>query len=140
VQDNHSFSGAAGVVRGLHYQVPPCPQDKLVRVVKGAIFDVAVDIRRGSPRFGQWCGVSVSAHKWNQVFVPKGFAHGFVTLEPDTHVIYKVSNFYSPQHDRAIHYADSAIGIEWPLEVEPNLSDKDRGAPLLSDVDTGFEY
>lgn len=141
VQDNHSFSVPVGVLRGLHYQANPMAQDKLVRVVRGSIFDVAVDIRRGSPRFGQWCGIVISAEAWNQIFIPKGFAHGLITLEPDTEVLYKVTELYSPEHDRSIHYADPDIGIEWPLEgVEPTLSAKDEKAPLLRDSNTGFEY
>lgn len=141
VQDNHSFSAPAGVLRGLHYQIPPFAQDKLVRVVRGAIFDVAVDIRHGSPRFGQWCGLTISADKWNQILVPSGFAHGFVTLEPNTEVIYKVTELYSPDHDRAIHYADSDIGVDWPSDgIELTLSAKDQEAPLLRDVDTTFKY
>lgn len=141
VQDNHSFSAASGVLRGLHFQKPPFGQDKLVRVIKGTIIDIAVDIRHGSPRFGQWCSLCVSAEKWNQILIPKGFAHGFMTLEPNTEVIYKVSEVYSPEHDRSIHYADPDIGIEWPLEgVEPTLSAKDETAPLLRDSNTGFEY
>jgi dTDP-4-dehydrorhamnose 3,5-epimerase len=141
VQDNHSFSAPTGVLRGLHYQTPPFAQDKLVRVVKGAIFDVAVDIRQGSPRFGQWCGLFVSADTWNQFLVPKGFAHGYVTLEPGTEVLYKVSEIYAPDHDRAIHYADKDIGIDWQFDgIEPILSQKDRDAPLLRDVDTKFVY
>ena len=96
LQDNHTFSAPKGVLRGLHYQAPPFAQDKLVRVVKGAIFDVAVDIRRGSPTFGRWCSLVVSAAQWNQILVPKGFAHGFLTLEPETEVIYKVSEVYAP--------------------------------------------
>ncbi len=141
VQDNHSFSISRGVLRGLHFQLPPFAQDKLVRVVKGAIFDVAIDIRKGSPRFAQWCPLVVSAEKWNQIFIPKGFAHGFLTLEANTEVIYKVSAPYAPQHDRVVHFADPTIGIEWPLEKEELiLSAKDCNAPSLQDVDTGFEY
>ncbi|KUO68139.1 MAG: dTDP-4-dehydrorhamnose 3,5-epimerase [Alphaproteobacteria bacterium BRH_c36] len=141
VQDNHSFSAARGVLRGLHYQLPPFAQDKLVRVIKGAIFDVAVDIRRGSPRFGQWCARTISAKAWNQMFVPKGFAHGFLTLEPDTEVIYKVSDLYSPEHERAINFADPDIAIEWPLDgIEPTLSDKDRVAPFLKDQPELFQF
>lgn len=135
VQDNHSLSRATGVLRGLHYQLPPFAQDKLVRVVHGAIFDVAVDIRKNSPTFGRWLGLEVSAEKWNQILVPKGFAHGFVTLLPDTEVVYKVSERYAPQHDRAIRFDDAAIGIVWPVSAtEITLSDKDRGAPLLADA------
>ncbi|MAS03687.1 MAG: dTDP-4-dehydrorhamnose 3,5-epimerase [Ahrensia sp.] len=140
-QDNHSLSSAPGVLRGLHYQLPPRAQGKLVRVIRGAIFDVAVDIRKGSPNFGKWVGLEVSAERWNQIFVPKGFAHGFVTLTPDTEVIYKVTDFYSPEHDRGIRYDDPAIGIDWPVEAgDITLSQKDTVAPLLAEVDTGFVY
>ncbi len=135
VQDNHSLSRAAGVLRGLHYQLPPFAQDKLVRVVHGAIFDVAVDIRKNSPTFGKWLGLEVSAEKWNQILVPRGFAHGFVTLIPDTEVVYKVTERYAPEHDRSIRFDDPAIGIDWPVSAAGiTLSDKDRGAPLLADA------
>jgi dTDP-4-dehydrorhamnose 3,5-epimerase len=136
VQDNHSLSARPGVLRGLHYQLEPMAQDKLVRVVRGAIFDVAVDVRRSSPTFGHWAGLTLSAREWNQLLVPKGFAHGFVTLEPDTEVLYKVSAPYSPGHDRAVRYDDPAIGIAWP-EVGPNfqLSAKDSAAPLLAQAE-----
>ncbi|HEY0312465.1 MAG TPA: dTDP-4-dehydrorhamnose 3,5-epimerase [Allosphingosinicella sp.] len=141
VQDNHSLSVEAGVVRGLHYQVPPAAQAKLVRVVRGAIFDVAVDIRHGSPTFGGWVGLVISAEAWNQILVPPGFAHGFMTIEPNTEVVYKVSAPYSPEHDRAIRWDDPAIGIDWPLEGRtPILSDKDRGAPLLADAPPVFHF
>jgi dTDP-4-dehydrorhamnose 3,5-epimerase len=141
VQDNHSLSRDAGVLRGLHYQEPPFAQAKLVRVVRGAIFDVAVDIRAGSPTFGRWVGLIVSAEAWNQILVPEGFAHGFVTLEPDCEVIYKVSSPYSREHDRAIRWDDPAIGVEWPLGGgEPILSDKDRAAPLLAEAAPSFRY
>lgn len=141
VQDNHSLSREAGVLRGLHYQVPPHAQAKLVRVVRGRIFDVAVDIRRGSPTFARWVGLEVSAERWNQILVPAGFAHGFLTLEPDTEVIYKVSDFYAPQHDRAIRFDDPAIGIDWPVDpARIRLSDKDAAAPLLADAELfGYE-
>lgn len=132
VQDNHSLSAPRGVLRGLHYQLAPRAQDKLVRVVRGAILDVAVDIRRGSPTFGRWISIEVSAEKWNQILVPKGFAHGFLTLVENTEVIYKVSDFYSPEHDRSIRFDDPRIGIEWPMDASAlQLSDKDRNAPLL---------
>ena len=135
VQDNHSLSRAAGVLRGLHYQLPPFAQDKLVRVVHGAIFDVAVDIRKNSPTFGRWLGLEVSAEKWNQILVPRGFAHGFVTLVPDTEVVYKVTERYAPEYDRSIRFDDPAIGIDWPVPAAGiTLSDKDRGAPLLADA------
>ncbi|MGV1867590.1 MULTISPECIES: dTDP-4-dehydrorhamnose 3,5-epimerase [unclassified Rhizobium] len=133
VQDNHSYSSAKGVLRGLHYQLPPFAQTKLVRVVKGAILDVAVDIRKSSPTFLNWVSLEVSAEKWNQILVPAGFAHGFVTLEVNTEVIYKVTNVYSALHDRSIRFDDPAIGIHWPSQlIELQLSDKDRAAPLVS--------
>lgn len=135
VQDNHSLSGPVGTLRGLHFQLPPHAQAKLVRVVRGAIFDVAVDIRLGSPTFGQWCGATISAELGNQIYVPVGFAHGFVTLEPDTEVVYKVTDFYAPTADRGVMWNDPAIGIEWPLPVGgPLLSDKDQKHPLLADL------
>ena len=141
VQDNQSFSSLPGVLRGLHYQEPPFAQAKLVRVTRGAIFDVAVDIRHGSPSFGGWVGLIVSAEAWNQVFVPPGFAHGFLTLEPDCEVLYKVSAPYSPQHDRSIRWDDPAIGIAWPLDGrEPILSDKDKAAPRLAEAAPAFRY
>lgn len=137
VQDNHSCS-ARGVLRGLHLQLPPAAQDKLVRVSRGAIFDVAVDIRPDSPTFGRWAGVILSAEEWNQLFVPKGFAHGFVALEDGTEVIYKVSAPYAPALERSIRFDDPAIGIEWPLEPDALiLSDKDRAAPLLAQLEPG---
>ncbi|NNU62615.1 dTDP-4-dehydrorhamnose 3,5-epimerase [Ochrobactrum soli] len=137
VQDNHSFSAAKGVVRGLHYQLPTRAQDKLVRVIRGAILDVAVDIRKSSPTFGKWVALEVSAEKWNQILVPKGFAHGFMTLVENTEVIYKVTDYYSPEHDRSIRFDDPAIGIEWPLPSSGvQLSDKDQKAPLFADAET----
>ncbi len=141
VQDNYSLSVAPSVLRGLHYQALPAAQDKLVRAPRGAIFDVAVDIRHGSPTFGRWVGIEVSREKWNQVLVPKGFAHGFLTLQPDTEVIYKVSAPYSPTHDRSIRFDDPDIGIVWPLGgAEPILSAKDADAPALATVETGFRF
>lgn len=138
VQDNHSWSRARGVLRGLHYQIEPAAQAKLVRVSRGSIFDVAVDIRRGSPTFGRWTGLVVSAERWNQIFVPAGFAHGFVTLEPDCEVIYKASAPYAPALDRAIRFDDPAIGVVWPVEGEALIiSEKDRAAPLLADAELG---
>jgi dTDP-4-dehydrorhamnose 3,5-epimerase len=136
VQDNHSYSAAKGVLRGLHYQLPPSAQDKLVRVVRGAIFDVVVDIRRSSPSFGKWVGLEMSAGTWNQIFIPRGFAHGFVTLEADTEVIYKVSDVYAPTLDRSIRFDDPDIGIVWPVSAELiQVSDKDRAAPPLAAAD-----
>lgn len=135
VQDNHSYSAARGVLRGLHYQLPPKAQDKLLRVVRGCVFDVAVDIRRSSPTFGRWVSVVLSADKWNQILIPKGFAHGFVTLEEHTEVVYKVTDYYSATHDRSIRFDDPAIGVEWPLSAaELQLSKKDSDAPLLADA------
>ncbi|HXV30895.1 MAG TPA: dTDP-4-dehydrorhamnose 3,5-epimerase [Sinorhizobium sp.] len=138
VQDNHSYSAAAGTLRGLHYQLPPRAQAKLVRVVRGRAFDVAVDIRKGSPTFARWVGIELSAERWNQILVPAGFAHGFVTLEPETEVVYKVSEHYSAEHDRAIRFDDPHIGITWPVEPD-RLSAKDRNAPLLADASL-FEF
>ncbi|TPK35970.1 dTDP-4-dehydrorhamnose 3,5-epimerase [Mesorhizobium sp. B2-5-4] len=133
VQDNHSYSAAPGVLRGLHYQLAPRAQDKLLRVTRGSILDVAVDIRRASKTFGKWVALEMSAEKGNQILVPKGFAHGFVTLVPDTEVLYKVTDTYSPELDRSIRFDDPAIGIEWPsLAGGFQLSDKDLKAPILA--------
>ena len=135
VQDNHSMSVERGVLRGLHYQLPPMAQDKLVRVVRGAILDVAVDIRRGSPTFGQHVSAVVSAENWRQILIPVGFAHGFVTLEPHTEVLYKVSNYYSPQHERGVRWDDPALGIDWGITAEQAiLSPRDREHPRLGDA------
>lgn len=139
IQDNHSMSQAVGVLRGLHFQIPPFAQDKLVRVTKGRIYDVAVDIRHGSPTFGKWVGAEISAEAWNQILVPVGFAHGFVTLEPDTEVIYKVTAPYAPDHDKGIAWNDPGIGVDWPLNgIEPTLSDKDAKHPVLADLPAYF--
>ena len=141
VQDNHSFSTEKGVLRGLHFQTPPFAQDKLVRVTRGSVFDVVVDIRQGSPTYAKWIGVEISAAKWNQVLVPKGFAHGFVTLEQDTEFLYKVYNFYSRDCDRSVRFDDPQIGIDWPVDAsQVVLSEKDRAAGLLAETDTGFTY
>lgn len=134
VQDNHSLSASAGVLRGLHYQIPPLAQDKLVRVVRGAILDVAVDIRRDSPTFGRHVAVELSAANWRQLLVPVGFAHGFVTLEPDTEVLYKVSDYYSPDHERGICWDDPQLAIEWGVDAgSVTLSARDRAHPRLAD-------
>lgn len=139
VQDNQSFSAQAGTLRGLHYQSPPFAQDKLVRVVRGRILDVAVDIRRGSPTFGKWVAAEISAEQWNQILVPAGFAHGVCTLEPDTEILYKVTNFYSAQHDFGIRWNDPDLGIDWPFsENEMVLSDKDARQPFLKTITTPF--
>ena len=141
VQDNHSASAARGTVRGLHYQAPPFAQDKLVRVVRGSIFDVAVDIRRHSPTYGQHVGVVLSADEWNQLLVPIGFAHGFMTLTPNAEVIYKVSAYFAPKHDFGLLWNDPALGIDWPLpQAEAILSTKDRDQPLFVDLDSPFSY
>jgi dTDP-4-dehydrorhamnose 3,5-epimerase len=138
VQDNHSYSKERGVLRGLHFQLPPAAQDKLVRVSRGSIFDVAVDIRPDSPTFGRWAGLVLSAGEWNQLFIPKGFAHGFVTLEEDTEVLYKASATYAPELERAIRFDDPAIGIDWPVDASSViLSAKDRAAPALSEIQPG---
>jgi dTDP-4-dehydrorhamnose 3,5-epimerase len=135
VQDNQSFSADVGVLRGLHFQVAPFAQDKLVRVLRGSIFDVAVDLRRGSPTYGKWTSCVLSAREGNQLLVPVGFAHGFVTLEPDVEVLYKVSAPYAPERERGIRWNDPALGIAWPLEGrEPILSGKDASAPFLADI------
>lgn len=140
VQDNHSFSAAKGTVRGLHFQTPPFAQDKLVRVVRGAVFDVAVDLRRDSPTYGRHVSATLSATAWNQILVPIGFAHGLMTLEPDTEVIYKVSDYYAPAHDHGLLWDDPTLGIEWPLaEHEAILSDKDRAQPRFADFATPFD-
>jgi dTDP-4-dehydrorhamnose 3,5-epimerase len=135
VQDNHSLSAEVGTVRGLHFQVPPFAQDKLLRVIRGAVFDVAVDIRRGSPTFGQHVSAIISAEEWNQILVPTGFAHGFCTLEPDTEVLYKVTRFYSPQHERGLLWNDPALGIAWPVAADQaRLSDNDHKHPRFAKV------
>jgi dTDP-4-dehydrorhamnose 3,5-epimerase len=135
VQDNHSLSAEKGVVRGLHYQIAPMAQDKLVRVVRGAILDVAVDIRRGSPTFGKHVAEVISAENWNQIIVPIGFAHGFVTLEPNTEVLYKVTAGYSPSHERGIRWNDPALGIDWRIDAATAiLSKRDTEHPYLKDA------
>lgn len=140
VQDNHAFSAERGTVRGLHFQTPPFAQAKLVRVVKGAIFDVAVDIRKGSPTYGRHVSAVISAEEWNQILIPIGFAHGLATLEPDTEVLYKVSNFYSPEHDKGLLWNDPDLGIDWPIdEGEAVVSAKDRQQPRLRDLPAYFE-
>ncbi len=139
VQDNHSFSVAVGTLRGLHFQTAPFAQAKLVRVGRGRIFDVAVDIRRSSPTFGHYVGVELSAENWRQALIPIGFAHGFVTLEPDTEVLYKTTAPYSPANDRGVAWDDPDIGVAWPLpDGGATLSDKDRRLPRLKDVDGMF--
>jgi len=139
VQDNHSLSRDMGTVRGLHYQSPPHAQDKLVRVSQGTIFDVAVDIRKSSPNFGQWVGVELSAKNGRQLLVPKGFLHGFMTLAEDCEVQYKCSDIYAPQCDGAVKFDDDDIGIEWPLAAQQAiLSEKDASAPAFAGFDSPF--
>lgn len=138
VQDNHSMSAAVGTLRGLHYQRPPHAQDKLVRCTRGAIFDVAVDIRRGSPSYGKWVGVELTAQNGRQLLVPKGFLHGFVTRLPDSEVQYKCSAVYAPDCDGGIRWDDPEIGIDWGLSGDPILSGKDQTAPLLAGFDSPF--
>jgi dTDP-4-dehydrorhamnose 3,5-epimerase len=141
VQDNHSLSAKIGTIRGLHFQTPPHAQVKLVRVIKGAIADVCVDIRHGSPTFGQHVSIELSAKNWRQLWVPEGFAHGFCTLEPDTQVLYKVSTYYAPMHDKGLAWDDPELAIDWPLANHPPVvSDKDRHHPPLADLPHDFEY
>ncbi len=140
VQDNHSLSAEKGTVRGLHFQVPPFAQDKLVRVVRGAVFDVAVDLRRGSPTYGRHVSAVLSVEAWNQILVPIGFAHGLMTLEPDTEVIYKVSNYYAPEYDKGLLWNDPNLGIAWPMPGgEAILSDRDHKHPRLVELVSPFE-
>jgi dTDP-4-dehydrorhamnose 3,5-epimerase len=141
VQDNESLSAQQGTLRGLHYQAPPFAQSKLVRVVRGAILDVAVDARRGSPRYGKWIAEEISAENGAQILVPRGFLHGFVTLTPDTHVIYKVDNPYDAASDGGVLWSDPDLGVAWGVAPDAvTLSDKDRKQPLFRDWSSPFEY
>ncbi len=140
VQDNHSLSAQVGTVRGLHFQSPPHAQDKLVRCGRGRLFDVAVDIRKGSPTYGQWVGEELSFENGRQLLVPAGFLHGFVTREPDTEICYKCTDYYAPECDGAVRWDDPDIGIDWGIAGEAVLSDKDAAAPLLADFDSPFTY
>lgn len=141
VQDNQSLSAVRGVVRGLHFQGPPAPQAKLVRVLKGAIFDVAVDIRRGSPTYGKWCAATLTADGAEQLFVPRGFAHGFCTLEPDTEVSYKVDGPYAPETEGGLIWNDPGLAIDWPIaRTEVQLSGKDAILPGFADFASPFRY
>jgi len=142
VQDNHSLSVPQFTLRGLHFQTPPRAQDKLLRCIRGRIFDVAVDVRNGSPTWGNWVGVELSAENGYQLYIPVGFAHGFVTLEPNTEVTYKCSDTYAPDCDGGVRWDDPAIGIDWPIPVGavPELSAKDAVQPVLADFDSPFPY
>ena len=141
VQDNHSFSARKGTVRGLHFQAPPHAQDKLVRCGRGRLFDVAVDVRRGSPTYGRWTGTELSFDNGRQLLIPAGFLHGFATLEDDTEIVYKCSDFYAPECDGAVRFDDPEIGIDWGIDLgDAVLSDKDAAAPLLRDFDSPFTY
>ena len=140
VQDNHSLSRDVGTLRGLHFQAPPHAQAKLVRCGRGAIFDVAVDIRRGSPTYGHWEGYELSAENGYQLYVPVGFLHGFITLEPDSEIVYKCSDYYAPESEGSVLWSDPEIGIEWPTDSDPILSAKDTVAPLLSDLESPFIF
>lgn len=141
VQDNHSLSMQVGTVRGLHFQAPPHAQAKLVRCGRGAFFDVAVDIRKGSPTYGDWVGVDLSFENGRQLLVPTGFLHGFVTREPDTEIIYKCSDYYAPECDGAVRFDCPVIGVDWGLgDTPPVLSEKDAAAPGLGDFDSPFVY
>lgn len=139
VQDNQSYSATKGTLRGLHYQLAPKAQTKLIRATRGSIFDVAVDLRKSSPTFGKWFGIELTAENKKQLLVPKGFAHGFMTLTEDVEVQYKVDELYSPEHDRSLLWSDATIGIEWPLSIEPVISEKDKNAPAFADAEYNFE-
>jgi dTDP-4-dehydrorhamnose 3,5-epimerase len=134
VQDNHSKS-SQGVLRGLHYQIAH-PQGKLVRVTEGEVFDVSVDMRRSSPQFGKWVGVHLSVSNKQQLWVPEGFAHGFVVLSETAEFLYKTTDYYHPEHERSVLWSDPAIGIDWPFDFEPKLAAKDAQAPLFKDAET----
>lgn len=141
VQDNHSHSRNVGTVRGLHFQSPPHAQAKLVRCGRGRVFDVAVDIRKGSPAFGKWTGVELSAENGRQVLIPAGFLHGFVTREPESELLYKCSDYYAPDCDGAVRFDDPDLGIDWGIDPDAAiLSDKDRAAPLFRNFATPFVY
>ena len=140
-QDNHSLSKSAGTLRGLHFQTPPFAQAKLVRCLRGRVFDVAVDLRRESPTWKQWVGIELTAEQGNQLFIPPGYGHGFLTLEPDSEIAYKVDNYYNPEADGGVIWNDPDIGIDWPLiGGDPSLSNKDAELPSLAEVSVDFPY
>lgn len=140
VQDNHSFSTDVGTVRGLHFQGPPSAQAKLVRCGRGRLYDVAVDIRRGSPTYGKWYGAELSFDNGTQLMIPAGFLHGFITREPDTEIIYKCDNGYAPQTEGAVRFDDPDLGIDWGLTTDPVLSGKDAAAGSFAELDSPFTY
>lgn len=141
VQDNHAYSADRATLRGLHFQTPPFAQDKLLRAIRGSVLDVAVDIRKGSPTYGRYVSCIVSAKSWNQVFIPLGFAHGYVTLEPDTEVLYKVSNYYSPEHEFGLLWCDADLDIDWNISADQViLSDKDKAQPVFGDFASPFAF
>jgi len=141
VQDNHSLSRPVGTVRGLHYQAPPHAQDKLVRCGAGRVLDVAVDVRKGSPSYGKWVAVELSAENGKQLFIPKGFLHGFATLEPNSELLYKCSDVYAPECDGSVRFDDPDIGIDWGVDLsQAILSDKDRKAQSFADFNSPFTY
>jgi dTDP-4-dehydrorhamnose 3,5-epimerase len=139
VQDNQSFSARAGTVRGLHFQGPPVPQAKLVRAIRGSLFDVAVDLRRGSSSFGRWCGTTLTAAQGEQLFIPRGFAHGFCSLESDTEIAYKMDEYYTPPCEGGVLWNDPEIGVAWPIDpAEAILSDRDHKLPRFRELDSPF--
>src|SRR4051794_4884588 len=140
VQDNQSYSASRGTIRGLHFQLPPATQSKLVRVLQGSVYDVAVDLRVGSPTYGSWEGANLTAEGGEQLFVPRGFAHAFCTLEPNTMVAYKVDDFYAPECDSGLIWNDPAFQIKWPLEGDALLSNKDATLGHFSDFKSPFTY
>jgi dTDP-4-dehydrorhamnose 3,5-epimerase len=141
VQDNQALSHMRGTLRGLHFQAPPHAQAKLIRCLRGGVFDVVVDLRKGSPTYGKWVGAELTAANGRQLFVPAGFAHGYVTLEPETEVFYKASDYYAPESEGGLRFDDAEIGIEWPLPAsELILSGKDRALPALRDFASPFAY
>lgn len=141
VQDNQSYSAPVGTLRGLHFQAPPHAQDKLVRVARGAVLDVAVDIRKGSPTYGKWVAAELTAENGKQLLVPKGFLHGFITRAPDTEFLYKCSDYYAPQTEGAVHFADPDLGIDWGISPEDAIvSDKDAVAGAFGDFESPFIY
>lgn len=140
LQDNHSFSKKIGTVRGLHFQSPPFEQSKLISCIRGSIFDVAVDIRKNSPTFGKWTGHELTQVNGCQLFIPVGFAHGFMTLENNTEVIYKCSNYYSPKSEGIIKWNDNDINIMWPLNIQLIISKRDNDARLLSQIESPFQW